>query len=189
MGEVIERKNPLVDHLNAIARLNQMHGTRAEGGAGVPTVEVPPAVAGGVSLPPPVPLSPEEEAEAKAMWEADLAERAGRTAGIVNQASPVTGPQVASQNFSSARGAPLTDFVLFDLRRSVVVADNGEEFPIVEQDLKELKRAAFNIAVHAMNQQIKVLATGLGIALPNTEAVSDTNAQAVSEVPEDESGK
>lgn len=180
MGEVIERKNPLVDHLNAIAALNAQHGTRADGGAGVPISVEPPAVKGGVSLPAAEVLTPEDEARLKAEYEAQW--------GGSGQPTPAIAPsaQVATQNFSPARTTALTDFVLFDLRRAVVVADNGEEFSIPEPDVKSLKKAAFDIAVWNMNKQITALASTLGITLPKGETSGEQAGEAVPPMSGDE---
>lgn len=185
MGEVIERRNPLVDHMNAIAALNAQHGTRAEGGTGVPVSAEPPAVKGGVSLPAAEVLTPEDEAKLKAEYEAQW--------GGQGQPTPTVAPpaQVATQNLGPARTTTLTDFVLFDLRRGVVVADNGEEFSIPEPDVKALKKAAFDIAVWNMNKQITALASTLGITLPKGETSGEQAGEKTpgkSEVPSEPKG-
>jgi hypothetical protein len=189
MANIIQRENPLVDHLNNIARINAESGTRAEGGAGAAIVSSePPAVAGGVSLPPAEPLSPEEELELKALWEADVAERVARN----SQATP--GPiqpiQLATQNIGPARGTPLTDFAIFDLQRGVLIATNGEEFPLSPDDVKGLKAGAFRVAVAAINNQLTTLANGLGIKVAlSTETANGKDSQEVPPVPGDEASK
>lgn len=174
MSEVFQRHNALTEHLNNIARINAQHGTRAEGGAGAPIVrEEPPAVAGGVSLPPPTMLSAEEEAELQAAWAAEQeARRVPHLEPVEDRlmAGEFLKRENATQNLAPARGSTLTDFVAFDLRRGVVIADNGEEFTIPEGAVKELKGFAFNLSVQVLNSRMVALAQTLGIKLAVPEA-------------------
>jgi len=157
MSEIIERDNPLTRHLNAIAKLNEQHGARAEGGTGVPTVRQ--ESSGGISLPPAERITAEEEAELQAAWQA---EQAGRNLPPENFAAPQTGFEPV---FGSKRNGALTDFVLFDLTNAVLIGNNDDRFPLSTEMLKSLRVFGFMVAREVIAQQLKAMADNLGIDL------------------------
>jgi len=169
-----QRDNPLTQHLNKIAALNAQYGSRAEGGSGAPVVsEQPPAAKGGVSLPPPTELTPEEEAELQKAWDEEQRARMAVSAPPTRSPLVLTESPVAIEKITPARTAPLTDFTFFDLTRAVVIADNGETFEIPEKFVKELKAFAFKLSIETLNARMLALAASLGIQLtpPQPEAV------------------
>lgn len=180
MSEIIQRDNPLTRHLNAIAALNEQHGTRAEGGTGVPVVK---ETSGGVSLPPAERISAEEEAQLQADW---AAEQAGRNFPPEILSRPERGPVHHPQPSI----APLTDFTTFDLAGGRLYGNNGDSFPLTSEMVKSLKMFGFQVAREGIAQQLVALAATLGVDLTQQPGGQNaTNNEAVPPVQGDETNK
>ena len=72
---------------------------------------------------------------------------------------------------------PLGGFVAIDLMRMLVIGDNGEEFPIIEQLQQALKTMCRDMYLNALNARIVQVSEALGVPLP--EAPNETEVPPV----------
>lgn len=162
MGEnqpIIQRDNPLARKLAAIGELNDTYGTRAQGGAGAPIIEESPQPigAGTVLPPPPVPVTPEEEAELQRKFDEQWGTPSpGPVAQVVAKRTP--------QIISGIGEVP--QFAAIDLVNFQIVATNGAVYPITEKEQNELLRYAFKVFVRSVDDQISKVASAIGVEWP-----------------------
>lgn len=180
MGEtnqpIIQRDNALARKLAAIGQLNETYGTRAQGGAGAPIIEepAPQAGAGTVLPPPPVPVTPEEEAELQRKFDVQWNTPKTEDAVAARTAVPVHTRAVATEIPEG--------FAALDLVNQQVVASNGMVYPITEDETKEFQWFAFKVMIRSLDQEVARVAKAMGVPWP-------PQREAVPEVPGDETAK
>lgn len=189
MGEgnqpIIPRDNPLARKLAAIGQLNETYGTRAQGGAGAPIVEetAPSAGPGTVLPPPPVPVTPEEEAELQRKFDEQWGNHPAAEPPVAAMNQRVSAPRAVVTSMPEGLAA-------IDLVHRQVVATNGVLYPIDDKDHRELMVFAFRIMVRGIAEQVARVAVSLGIQEEvNGKPAAETQGEAVPEVPGDQASQ
>ncbi len=103
---------------------------------------------------------------------------------------PPSQPPVVNTTPTVAAPAPpiasgVTGFSGIDLRDGVVVADNGDLFPINKQGIQDLTVFCFNVMILAQTESNKALVKALKLPMKKKES-SDAGDEGMSELSDDE---